>query len=101
MEVAAAPTQAFGLTGIVVEPLERILVRVRSRAVTGSAWRLAIASDQGRGQIVLVDVSTEESYFRGDGVFLGWAQSALAEAYKVLTAPLADRDLEFELLQLG
>lgn len=93
--------QGFGLTHLVVRPLERVLVRSRGGDVTGSAWRLAVACDQGAGGIVLIDVSREESWFRGDGVFLGWSQARLAEAYNALTEPADALKADLDLPQLG
>jgi hypothetical protein len=101
MSGSVPPRDAFGLTGLVARPLERVMVRCRASAVTGSAWRLEVASNEGVGGIVLVDVSRDESCFRGDGVFLGWSQAELTQAYSVLTEPLRALDSDLELLQLG
>ena len=46
-----------GLTEPRALSLERFPVRTRERGVTQSGWRLAIASAQGEGAIVLVEVS--------------------------------------------
>jgi hypothetical protein len=101
MNEAAQGKDAFGLTGVVAKQLERVSVRCRANAVTGSAWRLEVACDQGPGGIVLVDVAPRESCFRGDGVFLGWSQTQLAEAYEALTEPLCALGSHLELMQLG
>jgi hypothetical protein len=98
---APATKNAFGLTGVVAEPLERVPVRRRESGVTASAWRLKVVSDQGGGSIVLVELSEQSSGFRGDGIFLGWSQARLAEAYQELTQELGAGDSDFELLQLG
>jgi hypothetical protein len=95
------PDHAFGLTGLLGEPLERVLVRSRGLDLTGSGWRLTVTCDQGTGGIVLVDVSGDESWFRGDGVFLGWPQVRLAETYRALTAPLDGLQSDLDLPQLG
>jgi hypothetical protein len=99
----APPTKknAFGLTGVVTEPLERIAIRRRESGVTASAWRLKVASDQGEGSIVLVELSEQRSCFRGDGIFLGWSEARLAEVYRELTQALGAGDTDLELLQLG
>jgi hypothetical protein len=98
---AAPPKDAFGLTGLVAKPPERVMVRRRASAVTGSAWRLEVASDQGVGGIVLVDISPDEACFRGDGIFLGWSQTQLTQAYQALTEALRVLASDLELLQLG
>src|SRR5688500_15303898 len=94
---------AFGLTAIEVRPVERVLVRRRESQVTTSAWRLEVTCDQGAGGIVRVGVATatgEQPVYRGDGVFLGWSQERLAEAYDSLSRP-TDTGPSFDLLQLG
>jgi len=100
---AATSNDAFGLTAIEVRPVDRVLVRRRESQVTTSAWRLEVTCDQGAGGIVRVEVATEtgeQSVYRGDGVFLGWSQERLAEAYDSLSRP-TDTGPTFELLQLG
>jgi len=92
---------ALGLTGIVVKPLERVPVRRRESGVTTSAWRLDASCDQGRGGIVFVDGPPPGPHYRGEGLFLGWSQERLAEAYKTLSELIATSDSSFELLQLG
>ncbi len=94
---------AFGLTGIVARPLERVLVRRRESSVTTAAWRLDLTCDQGAGGIVRIEAATdsgEQGIYRGDGVFLGWSQERLAEVYDTLTRPTGGGS-DFELLQLG
>jgi hypothetical protein len=98
---APAAKNALGLTGVVAEPLERVSVRRRESGVTASAWRLKVVSDQGGGSIVLVEVSEQRSCFRGDGIFLGWSEAHLSEAYQELTQALGAGDSDLELLQLG
>ena len=95
------PNQVGPLTGVTAAPLERIPVRTRASAATLSGWRLELTSAQGAGTIVLVEVTPEESYYRGEGACLGWSQSALGEAYQALTAQLASDAPDFELPQLG
>ena len=96
---APATKNAFGLTGIVAAPLERVPVRRRESDVTSSAWCLKVNTDQGAGTIVLIEVSSEQSCFRGDGIFLGWSEARMAEVYGDLTRTSGGSDLE--LLQLG
>jgi hypothetical protein len=88
-----------GLSGVSAQPLARVPVRTRSAGVTVSAWRLEVTSDQGPGAIVLAPPSTGEAYYRGDGIFLGWAQERLAEVYAALRA--RDEDGGLDLPQLG
>ena len=99
----AAPSAktAFGSNAFVAEPLERVAVRWRESGVTASAWRLKVSSDQGQGTIVMLDLSDRSSCFRGDGIFLGWSQARLADAYQELTRALSAGDSDLELLQLG
>ena len=79
--------------------LDRFLIRLRDGSATQSAWRLAIESDEGRGAIILVEVSPEETFYRGEGVFLGWDQDRLGSAYRaLLPKPEADG---FDMQQLG
>src|SRR5215471_7022225 len=92
---------ALGLTGIAVRPLERVPVRRRESGVTTSAWRLDVTCQQGQGGIVFVDGPPPGPHYRGEGIFLGWPQERLAEAYKTLNAMIADSDSSFELSQLG
>ena len=84
---------------LVGHPLERVNVRSRGSQVTRSAWRLEASSPAGSGSIVLLELSAEESFYRGDGIFLGWSQDRLAGAYQAL-APKSDEP-EPELPQLG
>jgi hypothetical protein len=79
--------------------LERFLIRLRDGSTTRSAWRLAVESGEGRGSIIYVEISPEETFFRGDGVFLGWPQDRMASAYRALL-PKPDGP-EFETQQLG
>jgi|SRR5580765_4475460 len=92
-------TPVPGLTDVSAEPLARHPIRTREGATTRSAWRLAVSSAQGPGAIVLVELSPETSFYRGDGVFLGWDQERLAAAYRALLPEPAGADPET--LQLG
>jgi hypothetical protein len=82
-----ALSMAFGLTHLVATPLERVPVRWPQGTVTTSAWRLEIICDQGRGGIVLDELSSRESY-AGDGIFHGWPSAQLAGVYRTLAASL-------------
>ena len=93
------PEPVPGLTRARAASLERFPVRTRESSVTLSAWRLSVEFAEGPGAIVLAEVSPEEGVFRGEGIFLGWPQERLAQAYTALR-PEADRD-GFELQQLG
>jgi hypothetical protein len=70
------------LKNVTKKSLERVQTRLRSNLVTSSAWRLEVESAEGSGSITLVDLSPTESYYRGDGLFLGWTQLDLATAYR-------------------
>jgi hypothetical protein len=74
-----------GLTNPRAVGLQRCLIRTRQVSITLSAWRLTIASEQGEGTITLVESPSEETFFRGDGVLLGWDQDRLAGAYAALS----------------
>jgi hypothetical protein len=88
-----------GLTNPRCLSLERSSIRAREKSVTLSAWRLAIASEQGEGTITLIEASPGEVFYRGDGVFLGWPQERLGSAYAAL-AP-KDEAATLETPQLG
>lgn len=75
---------ACGLTQIVAGPVERVPVRLRESSATTAAWRLDVSCDQGAGHVVLVD-APGGSFYRGDGIFLGWPQDRLAEIYRTVT----------------
>jgi hypothetical protein len=88
-----------GLTNPRVVALDRFLIRLRDGSATQSAWRLSVESDEGQGAIILVEASPEETFCRGEGVFLGWPQERLASAYRaLLPKPEADG---FQMQQLG
>jgi hypothetical protein len=79
--------------------LERFSIRLREGSTTQSAWRLSVASEEGPGAIVFVETSPTETFYRGEGVFLGWPQDRMALAYRAL---LPDSQAErFEIPQLG
>ncbi len=88
-----------GLTEARPVSLERVPVRTRESASTLSAWRLSVAAAQGEGAIFLVDGPGGAPLFRGDGIFLGWAQDRLASAYEELRPKPAEE--RFETPQLG
>lgn len=88
-----------GLSDPRAQPLERLPIRTRGSSLTRSAWRLAVASEEGDGAIVFVDVASEETFYRGEGVFLGWDQERLAAAYQALLPEPAGADPE--MAQLG
>jgi len=79
--------------------LERFAIRIRASSSTQSGWRLRVASEQGEGAIVFVEVAPEQTFYRGDGVFLGWPQDRLAAAYAALL-PKPESD-GFEMQQMG
>jgi hypothetical protein len=88
-----------GLTNPRSLGLERFLIRLRDGSATQSAWRLAVESGEGRGAIIYVEISPEQTFFRGDGVFLGWPQDRMASAYRALLQ--TPEGPEFESQQLG
>ena len=88
-----------GLTNPRTLSLDRFLIRLRSSSATQSAWRLSVDSSEGQGTIIFVEISPVESFFRGDGVFLGWSQERLGGAYEALRPRPTEPD--FEMHQLG
>jgi hypothetical protein len=88
-----------GLTNPKTLSLDRFLIRTRGDSSTQSAWRLSIDSVEGQGTIIFVEASPGETFYRGDGVFLGWPQGRLEAAYKALQ-PRPDEP-PFEMHQLG
>ncbi len=79
--------------------LERFPIGLRGESEVQSAWRLSVASDEGPGAITRVEISPEEMFYRGEGVFLGWRQERMAAAYLALL-PKPEDD-HFEIQQLG
>lgn len=75
--------------------LERVSIRTRENGVTQAAWRTSVDSSQGGGSITLVD----SGFYRGEGIFLGLDQAALANEYARLNPPSNDPGIEFQ--QLG
>jgi len=73
-----------GVTNPSCADLERMGIRLRENAVTLSAWRLGITCDEGTGAIVLVETPGGGSFYRGEGLFLGWPQERLEAAYRRL-----------------
>ena len=84
------------LTNAVVRSMERVPVRTRESNVTRSAWRMEVDCDEGAGAITLVD----DNVYRGEGLFLGWPQEQLAEAWSGAQKK-PDEEPPFELMQLG
>jgi hypothetical protein len=98
-EAKEQATALSGLTSLHAGPRERVPIRTRASGVTTSAWRLEIAADQGTGAIVIIEVSPQESHYRGEGLFLGWTQERLAAVHDALW-PRSDEP-GFDLPQLG
>lgn len=84
------PNLVPGLSNPRAISLERFPVRTREGSTTRSAWRLSVSSDQGEGTIVFVEASPAETFYRGDGMFLGWTQERMAAAYQALLPKPAD-----------
>jgi hypothetical protein len=72
-----------GIGSVTAEPPVREPIRVRGMTVTISAWRIVASSAQGPGTLVLAEQGGK-SWYRGDGIFLGWPQERLAAAWKAL-----------------
>ncbi len=95
----AAPELVPGLTDPRGIELERIPIRTRDLPLTRSAWRLTVAALEGQGSITRVEPSVEEVLYRGEGIFLGWPQERLAQAYGALAPRDESSPAEFQ--QLG
>jgi hypothetical protein len=78
---------------------ERVAVRTREGRITLAAWRMHVTAPSGSGAIVLVETNVGD-VFRGEGLFLGWAQDMLAAAYRTLV-PKTGPDINQHHPQLG
>ena len=88
-----------GLTNPKTLGLERFLIRLREGSTTQSGWRLAVASDEGPGTIIALEIPPDVVLYRGDGIFLGWTQERMGAAYRALL-PKPEED-GFHMQQLG
>ena len=88
-----------GLTEPRALSLERFLIRTRGGSATQSAWRLAVVCGEGQGAIIFVEVASDETFYRGEGIFLGWPQDRMAAAYRALLPK--SEETSFETQQLG
>ena len=75
----------YGLE-ITAVTLERLEIRTRGTAHTLSAWALRVGTPNGAGSIVRAEPTAEETFWRGEGIFLGWAPERLAAAWEALRA---------------
>jgi hypothetical protein len=98
-ENADSPGAVPGATNPRILSLDRFPIRTREATATLSAWRLAVACEEGEGAIVRVDASASERFHRGEGIFLGWPEDRLAAAYDLLRPVPAEP--AFEIHQLG
>ena len=73
-----------GLSGVIPELPERVSIRTRANDLPLHAWRVQIASEQGWGALLRLQIPRQGIHFRGDGVFLGWSQERLAATYQTL-----------------
>jgi hypothetical protein len=64
--------------GLEVKSRGRIHIRARESGNTLAAWRLELALPQGPAAIVLADLGTNRSWYRGEGALLGEPQERLA-----------------------
>ncbi len=87
------------LAGEWTSALDRCLLLTREDSTTRSAWRITLSGEGGGGAIVQVELEVGRTFYRGDGVFLGWTQEALAEGYRRLLPP--PDEAPFEPAQLG
>jgi hypothetical protein len=94
-----AAESLLGLTNARTVSLERVPIRTRESGVTLSGWWLSVESDQGKGAIALVESSSADVWYRGEGVFLGWGAEDLRAAYEALRP--RDEESGFQTQQLG
>jgi len=93
------PDPLAGLTDPRALSLERFLIRTRGGSATQSAWRLSVVCGEGQGAIIFVEVASDETFYRGEGIFLGWPQDRMAAAYRALLPK--SEEPSFETQQLG
>lgn len=94
-----ADTPLGRLTNPQVQSFERFLIRTRAASSTQSAWRLSVGCAEGQGAIVFIEISPDQTFFRGEGIFLGWSQQQMSAAYALLLPK--SEDPPFEIPQLG
>jgi hypothetical protein len=97
-DLPAGPLEGISVTGT---RIARMAVRARGSGHTFSAWALSVETDRGPGSIVRVEPSPDETYWRGDGVFLGWTTERLAAAWEILRAAEPETPADPDLPQLG
>jgi len=81
--------------------VERIAVRAREASHTLSAWALVVETDAGPGTIACVEPTPDATFWRGDGVFLGWTRERLVAAWDALRASEPAPEATPDLPQLG
>jgi hypothetical protein len=90
-EACLSPEDAFpavvGLTNPRSLGLERSPIRTRGSSLALSAWRMAVACEEGTGTIVLLEGEQGQTLYRGEGIFLGWPVAGLEAAYRALLPP--------------
>ena len=94
-----ADTPLGRLTNPQVLSFERFLIRTRGATSTQSAWRLSVSCAEGHGAIILIEIPPEETFLRGEGIFLGWSQEQMKAAYALLLPK--SEDPPFEVPTLG
>ena len=99
MSTPTEPKTLPGLEGATATSPERVPVRTREGRITLAAWRMNITAPSGVGAIVLVETNVG-AVFRGEGLFIGWAQDMLSVAYKTLV-PRTSADVSLNHPQLG
>ena len=99
MSDEAQPDPLAGLTEPRALSLERFLIRTRGSSSTQSAWRLSVVCGEGQGAIIFLEMSPAETFYRGEGVFLGWPPERMEAAYRALLPK--SEEPAFETQQLG
>ena len=84
MKIPRKLSYLVGLRGVIPEVPERVSIRTRANDLPLHAWKVQIASEQGSGALLRLQIPRQGIHYRGDGVFLGWSQERLAAAYLTL-----------------
>jgi hypothetical protein len=81
--------------GLEVRSRERVYIRARESGQTLAAWRVELTLPDGQAIMVLVEVASGASWYRGDGALLGASQEKLTELWKECL-PQTDPDPGFQ-----
>jgi hypothetical protein len=86
------------MDGLEVKSRGRVPIRAREHTSTLAAWRIEVKLPEGAAVLVLAELGSGKTCYRGEGALLGAAQERLAEIW---TASLPQDDPEPDLPQYG